>query len=174
MVRAIILSLSVASTIFAVTEKPIARAMLTFAPGYFASEKATNYGLSGELEIYMSGSMSIRSDGYLLLGKSTEGGLKKNYQGFLGLVYNTPKLGSLSPFVGLEPGFALVQVENPSYDALRLAPLISPFAGMHFFSDSIFHFSFCVRYVYGEAYYPPAGKTYLGELRFTFGLGFNI
>ena len=77
----------------------------------------------------------------------------------------------LSPFVGFQPGLGLAQADAPTFNSLQLAPVFSPFAGFHYFSELLFHFTLNVRYVYGDLRYPQVGSVSLGELRLSFGLG---
>lgn len=77
----------------------------------------------------------------------------------------------LSPFVGFQPGLGLAQAEAPTFTALQLAPVFSPFAGFHYFAESPFHFTVNIRYVYGDLRYPQVGSVSLSELRLSFGLG---
>lgn len=151
--------------------QPTLRGLLTLTPGYLTAQKTTTYGVGGELEFYPKGSISLRTDGYALVGKSADGGLKQNYQGFLGIAYNFEKWGPLTPFAGFQPGFGLSQIETPGYDNFRLMPVFSPFAGVHYFSEAIFHFTLNVRYVYGELLYPNVGAVSMSEIRISFGLG---
>jgi hypothetical protein len=169
----LILSLA-ATAIAAETKAPTARAMLTFTPGYLTAQKTTTYGVGGEFEFYPSGKISLRADGFALVGKSEPSGLKQNYQGLLGIVYNFEKFWQLSPYVGFQPGFGLAQVDSPAYSSFRLMPVFSPFAGIHFFSESLFHFTINVRYVYGELLYPTVGAVSMSEIRLSFGLGFHL
>lgn len=147
------------------------RALLTFTPGYLTSQKTGTYGLGGELELYPEGKISIRADGYALLGKNDAGGIKQSYQGFLGIAYNFDKLWLLSPFVGFQPGLGLAQAEAPTFSTLQMAPVFSPFAGFHYFAETLFHFTLNVRYVYGDLRYPQVGSVSLSEIRLSFGLG---
>jgi len=154
--------------------QPTVRALLTLTPGYLTAQKNTTYGVGGELEYYPAGKISLRSDGYALVGKAEAGGLKQNYQGFLGIAYNFEKVWGLSPFVGFQPGFALAQIESTTDSNLRLMPVFSPFAGVHYFSEALFHFTLNIRYVYGELLYPSVGAVSMSELRLSFGLGFHL
>ena len=151
--------------------QPKVRMLLTLTPGFLTAQRTTTYGLGGELELYTQGKISLRGDAYALLGKSTQGGLRQNYQGFLGIVYNFDRIGGLAPFAGFQPGFGFGQVDTPATDVLRLYPALSPVFGAHYFADTFFHFTIHVRYVFGEMYYQQTGAVYLSELRAGFGLG---
>lgn len=153
---------------------PTVRALLTLTPGYLTAQKVTSNGVGGELEYFPQGKISLRSDAYVLAGKSDASGLKQHYQGFLGIAYNFEKLWVLSPFVGFQPGFGLAQVESAQYNNLRLMPVFSPYAGVHYFSDAFFHFTLNVRYVYGELLYPSVGTVSMSEIRVSFGLGIYL
>ena len=83
-------------------------------------------------------------------------------------------MGGLSPFAGFQPGFGLAQLEAQNYSNVRLMPVFSPFAGIHLFAQSLFHFSFSLRYVYGVLFYPQSGSASLSELRLAFGLGMQL
>lgn len=174
MVRKIILLALSCSALFAEPSQPTVRALLTLTPGYLTAQKNTTYGVGGELEYYPSGKISLRSDGYVLVGKAEAGGLKQNYQGFLGIAYNFEKFWGLSPFVGFQPGFGLAQIDSAAYSNLRLMPVFSPFAGVHYFSEALFHFTLNIRYVYGDLLYPSVGAVSMSELRLSFGLGFHL
>ncbi len=174
MVRYFVILLLAVTALAAETKPATVRALLTFTPGYLTAQKTTTYGLGGEFEIYPSGKISLRSDGFVLLGKGDAGGLKQNYQGFLGIVYNFDKLWQLSPYVGFQPGFGLAQMDSPAYSSLRLMPVFSPFAGVHYFSEALFHFTINIRYVYGELLYPTVGAVSMSEIRLSFGLGFHL
>lgn len=171
--KILILTLS-CGALCAATERPTVRALLTLTPGYLTAQKTTTYGVGGELEYFPTGNISLRSDGYVLVGKAEPGGLKQNYQGFLGIAYNFEKVWGLSPFVGFQPGFGLAQLESPTYSNLRLMPVFSPFAGVNYYSEALFHFTLNIRYVYGELLYPSVGAVSMSELRLSFGLGFHL
>lgn len=156
---------------FAQEEHPFVRTALSFTPGYLVNQETTTYALGGELEIYPEGKVSVRADGYALLGKADAGGIKQNYQGFLGIAYNFDKLWVFSPFVGFQPGLGLAQAEAPTFSALQMAPVFSPFAGFHYFAETLFHFTLNVRYVYGDLRYPQVGSVNLSEFRLSLGLG---
>lgn len=174
MVRFFALLLLVAPQLPAADRQPFVRALLTFTPGYLTAAKQTTYGLGGELELYTEGKISLRGDGYALLGKSGGGGTGNNYQGFLGIVYNFDKLFGLSPFIGFQPGFGLARVDSATYNEFRIMPVLSPLAGFHYFSEWLFHFTFNIRYVYGELLYPSLGAVSMSEIRLSFGLGFHL
>ena len=174
MVKKIILFALSSSAFFAEAPHPTVRALLTLTPGYLTAQKTTSYGVGGELEYFPAGSISLRSDAYALLGKSAAGGLKQNYQGFLGIAYNFEKVWGLSPFVGFQPGFGLAQIESATYSNLRLMPVFSPFAGVNYYSEALFHFTLNIRYVYGELLYPSVGSVSMSEIRLSFGLGFHL
>lgn len=174
MVKILALLCLCAVPLFAQAKQPTARALLTFTPGFLTAQKIATYGLGGELELYTKGKLSLRGDGYALVGKSERAGLKQSYQGLLGIVYNFGSLTGLIPFVGFQPGFGLSQMESPTYAALRVVPVFSPFVGVHYFAETLFHFTLCVRYVYGELHYPTVGAVPLSELRLAFGLGIYL
>jgi hypothetical protein len=174
MVRIFAILFLVTTALVAETKAPTIRALLTFTPGYLTAQKTSTYGLGGELEIYPAGKISLRSDGFALLGKGDAGGLKQNYQGFLGIVYNFDKLWQFSPFVGFQPGFGLAQMDSPTYSSFRLMPVFSPFVGLHYFAEALFHFTINIRYVYGELLYPTVGAVSMSEIRLSFGLGFHL
>jgi hypothetical protein len=163
-----------ATGIVAQVKQPTVRALLTFSPGYLASQKVTTYGLSGELEVYTQSRLSFRADGYMLVGKSNPTGLKHNYQGYLGLVYNFDNFGGVSPFIGFQPGFGLAAWSAPVYSELVLLPVFSPLVGFHYFGETWFHFTVHLRYVYGELLYPTVGATSMSEIRLAFGLGLHL
>ena len=163
-----------AGALSAEAPRPTVRALLTLTPGYLTAQKTTTYGVGGELEYFPAGSISLRSDAYALVGKAETGGLKQNYQGFLGIAYNFEKVWGLSPFVGFQPGFGLAQIESPTYSNLRLMPVFSPFAGVNYYAEALFHFTLNIRYVYGELLYPSVGVVSMSELRLSFGLGFHL
>lgn len=171
MVKRLLLLLLASGALVAEGKKPAVRALLTLTPGFFTAQKISTYGLGGELEIYTGGKISLRGDAYALAGKSVSGGLKQNYQGFLGIVYNFEKVMGLSPFAGFQPGFGLGQIETPGTNVLRLYPALSPVLGFHYFAETFFHFTFNIRYVFGEMHYRETGAVYLSELRAAFGLG---
>ncbi len=171
--RILILALS-CGALSAADARPTVRALLTLTPGYLTAQKTTTYGVGGELEYFPAGNISLRSDAYALVGKAETGGLKQNYQGFLGIAYNFEKLWGLSPFVGFQPGFGLAQTESAAYSNLRLMPVFSPFAGVNYFSEAFFHFTLNIRYVYGELLYPSAGSVSMSEIRLSFGLGVHL
>jgi len=182
MVRSLLLLLVLATALSAAEKQPFVRALLTFTPGYLTAAKQTTYGLGGELELYPDGStplsaggrISIRGDGYALLGRSGGGGTGQNYQGFLGIVYNFDKVFGLSPFAGFQPGFGLARADSPTYSDFRIMPVLSPLAGFHYFSEWLFHFTFNIRYVFGELHYPSVGPVGMSEIRISFGLGFHL
>ena len=98
------------------------------------------------------------------------------------------------PYVGLQVGMALTQygiigdetlidVNVNSSEALwlhsnkktstTLNPLISPNLGVNYYASKYFHMFLGLRYIHGKHYSEIQSKS-LEEIRFEFGLGFNI
>ena len=158
------------------------RATATFAVGKPFSLPTLHSYVKGELEYQLDDHFSIRGDVYYLVGNT--GGIahkfyKDYHTAFAGVSYHFSTPNNFDPYLGIQAGalygksaenilFLPVHNQRTSID-----PLVSLHAGFNFYASHYFHLFMQVRYLYGVRTIP-SYSTDLSELRFSFGLGFNL
>lgn len=161
----------------------IIRASSSFATGNMPQANLKNVYISGDLEYYINGNISVRSESFLFLNSldNPTSPLLQNHQLFSGAAYHFRPDKPLDLYVGFQPGIAysqtsLVQLEptDPSMSDATLNPLISGMAGMNYYATKLFHLFINTRYVSGKHLSNAPTPLSLNEFRVTFGLGINF
>jgi hypothetical protein len=165
-----------------VVRKGNLRAMATISPGWMLKQKATNINLHGNIEYYFSEKASFGGDIYYFLGTQelNNNSFTLNHSLFFGGFYHFKKK-SWDPFIGFQPGIALVQGKEallPSGEVYVPAKTINPLAsliiGSNFYAGKFFHFFISLRYLKGTYLSNAPSPLSLDELRLSAGLGFNV
>ncbi len=189
------LILSIAKASFSQDEKQqyirkgLLRAMGTISPGILLSENASTYSLQGNLEYYVADNISLRGDVFYHTegkGKDNSAVFEPYASLFSGASYHIKTNNHFDPYIGIQPGLGRVRntrnFGRPDFiDSLYpvrpkffYAPLASSYIGFNYYFENIFHLFGEMRYLNGKDF-SDAYHTYsLSELRFSFGLGFNI
>lgn len=163
--------------------KGLIRTQLTISPGHMFGPKANTLSLHGNLEYYVADRISIRgSTYYLLQARDSKGSiLDMNFSTFSGAAYHFPTSNRFDPYLSFEPGVAVVRDVNkwyvlpePGDNALSVNPVYSSSAGFNYYFERWFHLFGEIRYIYGKHISHNSGPLSLSELRFSFGLGFNL
>jgi hypothetical protein len=165
----------------------IIRAMATISSGSMFQQKATNIYAHADLEYYIADNVSLRGDGFYFV--STMGDyqpFKMNHSLFSGASYHFKTKSHLDPYLGFAPGISFTQIQYyPTIfcDPIACSPIIEPDAkvdplasavlGFNLYFQKIFHLFIESRYVYGR-HFSNAAPQSLSELRFSFGLGWNL
>ena len=162
----------------------------TLSAGRMTGFKTTNILLHGDLEYFLDGHLSVRSDIYYMLdskSKKEEVEPFKFYHSlFTGLEYHLSEYGKSDFYFGFQPGLGFGQrdyaalydtcstcnIEFPAAEK-TVSPLISFNAGFNYFASKFFHLFVHGRYIWGihSDNYTSAS---LGEFRISFGLGFHF
>lgn len=143
--------------------------------------------LCGDLEYYLDSKTSLRGESFYFINatnKSAVENLVMNHSIFSGVMFHLPTKGNLDPFFGIQPGLSLTQLQSDFYDyniqesftvksKPAASPLLSAMAGLQYYAPKFFHLFANVRYVRGT-HLGNTGSYNLDEVRFTFGLGFNL
>lgn len=162
-------------------KRGILRAQGTISPSYLLQQKASPIYLHTDLEYYFEEKFSIRSDTYYFLSYTSDNQpFDFNHSAFSGLVYHFTSEKHFDPFIGIQPG-----ISYASRPVLMLAvydgnpgrsfnPLYSAVAGFNFYANKYFHLLANARYIYGTHTAEGTSPSSLQELRFSFGLGWNL
>lgn len=148
------------------------------SPGLMKNGDGVNIYLHGNFDFFLSEHFSLRGDGFYYV--TTTGGFNtfaKNHQLFSGFSFHGNPRG-FSPYTGMLMGLSFTQLNNPGigFDADRMGvcPVVSPHVGFNFYGEKYFHIFAEARYVAGRHFPEYQSPVSLNELRFSFGLGWNI
>lgn len=159
------------------------RAQANIASGKMIRYNQGSIYVCGDLEYYLDNKTSLRGEGFYFFNatnKDADVKLIMNHSIFSGVLFHVPTKCNIDPYFSVLPGFALTQVEqqisgtpfviksNPD-----VSPLIAPVLGIQYFAPKFFHLFANVRYVKG-LHLGNTVRYKLDELRFSFGLGFNL
>ena len=157
------------------------RAQANISGGYiFQSKKYAPY-ISANLDYYINESFSITAETWIsfdIIGMD-QIGLRKNYSTFLGLNYHPVRKSRWDPYIGFSAG-ASIHTINYFVDTLirespvQFAPVVGITTGLNYWVGSIFHFFIQCKFVAGGNNSSQYGRTYLEELKFSGGLGWNL
>lgn len=167
--------------------KHLLRAQSTISPGFLLQPRANNIYIHGNLEYYLDEKISLRGDGfYFVSAVSSLEYFKMNHSLFSGASYHFKTKSHFDPYLGIQPGLAITQaIYNPcpegavcilpviAQEQPSVNPLLSGVIGFNYYAQRIFHIFGEARYVHGNNL-SPQGSMKLNEVRFSFGLGFNI
>lgn len=172
--------------------KHLVRADASIVPGYMINSFLSNVHLNGNIEYYMDNKVSIRGDANYMLGSSgltdRSMGLKNNASVMLGAVFHFPTKNHFDPYAIIQPGFAysssykqlntatadFAPGEDRVYYKGAISPLGSAGIGFNYYFQRFAHLFMETRYVHGQYLSDAPSPVSLNELRFTFGLGFNV
>lgn len=177
--------------------KGILRAQATISPGmmtHISKQGIITYpsftiSLHGNLEYYIADNISIRGDGYYYLQeKHTLQGnpFQFNHSIFSGASYHFKTKNHFDPYLAFEPGISITSgFKGCWYDPFQtpysclegettLNPLLSSALGFNLYFQKWFHVFGQARYIYGKYLSNAPNPLSLSELRFSFGLGFNL
>ena len=193
--------LSVAEASFSQDEKKqfihkgLLRAMATIAPGYMLKESISTISIHGALEYYVADNISIRGDSYYFLNSNQlmpESGFPINYSilnynhaTFSGVSCHLRTRNHFDPYFYFQPGISITNATTclsiapfngcgSSVEKTTANPLISFGTGFNFYFQRWFHLFGEARYVTGKYLSDAPTPMSLNELRFSFGLGFNL
>lgn len=148
------------------------------SPGLMKNGDGVNIYLHGNFDFFLSEHFSLRGDGFYYV--TTTGGFNtfvKNHQLFSGFSFHGKPQG-FSPYAGMLMGLSFTQLNNPGIvydpDVMGVCPVASPHAGFNFYGEKYFHIFAEARYVVGRHFPEHRSPVSLNELRFSFGLGWNI
>jgi hypothetical protein len=164
------------------------RAMGSIAEGAMFEQGVTNIYLTGNIEYYISDNVSLRGDGNYFI--STMGDVtpfEYNHSVFSGFSFHFKTKSHFDPYLGFAPGIAMTKMSYANgficdpgpctgdmYETRSgVNPLVSSLAGFNFYFQKAFHLFLETRYIYGRHLSDESPQS-LSELRFTFGLGFNL
>lgn len=160
-------------------QKGLLRAMATISMGGI-----TKISLHGNLEYYIAENVSLRGDSYYSLKMfepmwqiaDPKPYLDFNHQTLAGFSYHFRTKNHFDPYFGFQPGVAISQsvTDWGMYSNQTVNPIISPLLGFNLYFEKWFHLFAETRYVIGKHLSDSYKPVSLNELRFSFGLGFNL
>ena len=165
------------------------RAQATIAPGLLLQENANTIDLHGNLEYYIDKHISIRGDAFFLMHANFNSGINPlhyNHAIFSGASYHFSTKNHFDPYLAFEPGISMTElILNPCPDGAEclvppiygnkaVNPMISSAAGFNYYFERWFHLFCEARYSYGKHLSGSSEPLSLSQLRFSFGLGFNL
>lgn len=168
-------------------KRGLMRAQATISPGKMVNvPRVSSFYIHADLEYYFDERFSVRGDTYYHLGENTafHPFYDFNHSAFAGLSYHFTGNKKFDPYVSFEPGagYSRVQISvdhmNSNYQdnvkaRTSINPLVSCHLGMNLYARKYFHLLAGVRYVYGT-HMDDFSTFNLNELRFSFGLGWNL
>lgn len=171
--------------------KGLIRAMATISPGVLLEAKMNTISLHGNFDIYIDEDISLRSDGYYYMNTlDDEKPLVFNHSVFSGASYHFKTSSHIDPYIAFQPGIAIARSygpyvitktnqANPTDDdraqyKTTADPLLSGVVGFNYYASKLFHLFIESRYVFGTHLSDAPGPTSLSEIKFSFGLGFNL
>lgn len=152
--------------------KGLLRATGTIAPGIMLKENISTISLHGNLEYYIADNISMRGDiFYFLKAKDNNGSnpFNFNHSLFTGASNHFKTKNHFDPYFAFQPGIAYANNNSTT----QINPLVSSVLGFNYYFERWFHLFIEGRYIYGKNI-SEAGVVSLSELRFSFGLGFNL
>ena len=168
--------------------KGLLRSMATISPGIMLKENVSTISIHGALEYYVADNVSLRGDSYYFLqGKGLDGTSPfiYNHSTFSGISYHFKTKNHFDPYFSFEPGVSISKamkvcppdmfctMEYTEYNSTA-NPLISTALGFNFYFQKLFHLFGEARYISGKYLSDAPTPLSLNELRFSFGLGFNL
>lgn len=157
------------------------RAQATISMGFMSLDPGSIY-LHGNLEYYIDNNISLRGDGYYSLSANV---FEFNHSLLAGASYHIKTKTHFDPYIGFGPGVAInkgLDYSNtfcdpgpcPESGIRSVNPLISPILGFNYYFERLFHIFLETRYIHGKYLSGVTVPWSLSELRFSFGLGFNL
>jgi len=155
----------------------------SFTPGYLFRQNTFQYYLQGTFSYFLSPQISIQGDAAFSFRQTNIQGFVplKYHSGFLGACYHFTENGNLDPYLGFQAGFSYLErtystnIVFPSTTTLaEVIPTSSILGGLNFYVNRYFNIFVNMRYVYGQPSKSIQEPDGLHEIRFAFGLGFNL
>lgn len=155
----------------------------SFTPSYMFRQNTVQYYLQGSLSYFVRPQISIQGDAAFSFRQNNQQSFipLKYHSGFLGACYHFTKNGNLDPYVGFQSGFSYLErtystiIGNPwTITFAEIIPNVSLLGGFNFYVNRYFNIFVNLRYVYGQPSKSIQSKDGLHEIRFAFGLGFNL
>lgn len=149
------------------------RAHATVAPGLVFDGAAGVLYVKGDAELFLSNQASWRSDATYYLASIGQAPFRMNHGLYSGLCFR-PTLKNFSPYVGLQPGVHLSQL-NQTMDSdppINFVPVISGLTGFHLYFSSFVHATMGMRVLHGTAIHNESQS--LTEVRAWLGLGIHF
>lgn len=176
------------------TSKGLLRATATISPGIMLKENnSSSISIHGNLEYYVADNISLRGDSYYYLQGDDMAGndpFEFNHSIFAGGSYHIKTKNAFDPYISFSPGVSItrsnayevglnssnlnVNVSANTRSAMSVNPLLSSGIGFNYFFQKWFHLFAETRYIHGKHLSDAPSPIFLSELRFSFGLGFNI
>lgn len=177
--------------------KGLLRSMATISPGTMLQNKKNESTISihGNLEYYVADNISIRGDSYYFLQSKFNNGVVLselyffdfNHSILSGASYHFKTKNHFDPYIALEPGISITRASEKcppevmcilpvwarTYETTA-NPLISTAFGFNYYFQKLFHLFGEARYIHGNYLSDAPAPLSLSELRFSFGLGFNL
>src|ERR1051325_2870165 len=160
----------------------------TFSTGSMFSQGVTNVYLQGGIEYYISDNVSIRGEGYYFvtsLGDAQP--FAFHHSVMSGASYHFRTKNHFDPYFGFAPGVSITALKfpppyicdpgpcmgDPTPGKTAVDPLATLHLGFNLYFQRWFHLFMETNYIYGRHFsnYNPES---LSELRFSFGLGWNV
>jgi hypothetical protein len=161
--------------------KGCVRSQGNLALGYLFQQKQLAAYLNGDLDLFVDNRVSVNGQiwGSFVTTSKNKPGITANHSVFWGMNYHLLPKGRFDPYIGLTPGIGLIRATYFDGEVLRKStfapvPLLSAQIGMNYYVGWIFHFFAKVQGVSGVFFKDVAKANRLEELRFSFGLGWNI
>lgn len=169
--------------------KGLIRSQGTIAPGILLKGNTSTISLYGTFEGYISNYISLRGDSYFYVkGKDNSGNdpFEFNHSTFSGASYHFKTKNHFDPYFAIEPGISITKQTPPSLECTSMNPhcpatgntsfnpLFSSALGFNFYFQKWFHLFGEARYLSGKHLSEADTPLSLNELRFAFGLGFNL
>lgn len=164
----------------------VLKATATITPGLMLNANQTNIYVNGELEYFADDKISIRGDGFWMVGTQQKNALlQQNSSVFFGALYHMHQ-NRFDGFVGMQPGVSITKPYGSPQDAImplgepykeyayKLLPNFSPIIGFTFYASDYFNFFLNMRYVHACYYGYQGSSLNLDEFRISAGLGFQI
>lgn len=192
---AAILSIAEGSFCFSQDEKTqyirkgLIRSMATISPGIMLKDNISTISLHGNLEYYVSDNVSLRGDSYFFIKGERPNiySLDFNHTTFSGAAYHFKTKGHFDPYLAVEPGISIAQASEkcpPDVVCIQSVwektysttanPVFSSAFGFNYYFQRWFHLFGEARYISGKHLSDAPAPLSLNELRFSFGLGFNL
>ena len=193
----VLILLNVAGASFSQEEKKqfihkgLVRSMATIASGTMLKQNVSTISIHGTLEYYISDNISIRGDSYYFLQSKHNYGyvipdpyfFEFNHSTFSGASYHFSTKNHFDYYLAIEPGIGITKraggvdcqawLCEPSGSS-SVNPLFSSAFGFNYYFQKLFHLFGEARYIAGKHLSEAQTPLSLNELRFSFGLGFNL
>ncbi|MEW6468042.1 MAG: hypothetical protein AB1458_03915 [Bacteroidota bacterium] len=166
--------------------KGLFRSVATLSAGRLLNEHTSTIFIQGNIEYYVADHVSIRGEGFYMIQSGHQGApvfepyVYSNHQVFSGANFHLRSKSHFDPYIGFEPGVAISKavIDTVPADQLLLSkqtvnPAFSCMLGFNYYFEKLFHLFMEARYVHGRHLSNGAALS-LNELRFSFGLGWNL